>query len=156
MRTVDLGRTAAQAELLRFKLFLKRQAMRGVWGAVAAVFAIAVLVMVHVVAFIAPAAVCPPLWASVIVLAFDLIMLLVFGIIAANSRPGRIEGEAREVRDRALLEMRESLAIAALLNPVGRAADAGSRPRGAECGSPVHDARSASERGGRTDRPGPA
>ncbi len=122
MRTVDLGRTAAQAEFLRFKLFLKRQAMRGVWGGVAAVFAIAFLVMVHVVLFEAIALFVPPIWASVAILALDAILLLVFGIIASSSKPSRVETEAREVRDQALIEMRESLAVGALLSPVGRVA----------------------------------
>ena len=120
MRTIDLGRTAAQAELLRFKLLLKRQAMRGVWGAVAAVFAIAVLVMVHVVIFMLLVPLITPIWSAVAVLVLDAVFLLVFGLIAAKSAPGKIEAEAREVRDRALIEMRESMAVAALLNPVGR------------------------------------
>ena len=122
MRTVDLGRTAAQAELLRFKLLIKRQVWRGVWGVVAAVFAIATLIMVHVVGFQALSLVIAPIWAAVVVLAFDLIMLLIFGLVASSSKASRIETEAREVRDQALLEMRESLAVSALLHPVGRVA----------------------------------
>ena len=94
--------------------------MRGVWGAVAAVFAIAVLVMVHVVAFMILAPFIMAVWAAVVVLAFDLIMLVIFGVIALNGKPDRIEIEARELRDRALVEMRESMAVAALLNPVGK------------------------------------
>ncbi len=120
MRTLDLGRTAAQAELLRFKLLIKRQAMRGVWGAVAAVFAIATLIMIHVVAFELLVMVMAPIWASIVVLAFDLVMLVVFGLVASSSKPGKTEADAREVRDLALLEMRESLAVSALLHPVGR------------------------------------
>ena len=96
--------------------------MRGVWGTVAAVFAIALLVMVHVVLFELLALVLPPLWASVVVLAFDALMALVFGLVAAKSTPGRIETEARDLRDRALIEMRESVAVSALLHPVGRVA----------------------------------
>ena len=53
MRTVDLGRTAAQAELVRLKRMVHRQAMRAVWGAVAAVFLVALLVMIHVVIYLA-------------------------------------------------------------------------------------------------------
>jgi hypothetical protein len=120
MRAVELGRTAAQAELLRFKRSIRRQAMRGVWGAVAAVFAIAVLVMVHVIAFQLLSMAMQPIWAAVIVLAFDVVMLAIFGSIAASSKPDRIETEAREVRDRALVEMREALAVTALVSPVGR------------------------------------
>ena len=96
--------------------------MRGVWGAVAAVFGIAVLVMVHVIAFILLSMVMAPIWAALIVFAFDVIMLAVFGAIAASSKPDRIEIEARELRDRALLEMREALAVDALLSPIGRVA----------------------------------
>ncbi len=101
---------------------LRRQAMRGVWGAVAAVFAIAVLVMIHVVAFMLLAPLITPVWSAVVVLAFDLVMLAIFGVIAVNGKPDRIETQAREVRDLALIEMRESMAVAALLNPVGRVA----------------------------------
>jgi hypothetical protein len=122
VRTVELGRTAAQAELLRIKRLIRRQAKRGVWGAVAAVFAIAVLVMIHVVAFMILAPLVTPVWSAVIVLAFDLVMLAIFGVMAASSKPDRIETQAREVRDLALLEMRESMAVSALLNPVGRVA----------------------------------
>ncbi len=120
MRTVELGRTAAQAELLRFKRMLRRQAMRGVWGAVAAVFAVAVLAMIHVLAFVILEPLITPIWSAVVVLAFDLLMLVIFGLIAVNGKPDRIEIQAREVRDLALLEMRESMAVSALLNPVGR------------------------------------
>ena len=94
--------------------------MRGVWGAVAAAFGIAVLVMVHVVAFAALVLAVKSIWAALIVLGFDLVMLLIFGLIAANSKPGAIESEARLLRDRALLEMRESMAVGALVNPLGR------------------------------------
>jgi hypothetical protein len=120
VRTVELGRTAAQAELLRFKRMLRRQAMRGVWGAVAAVFAVAVLAMIHVLAFVILEPLITPIWSAVVVLAFDLLMLVIFGLIAVNGKPDRIEIQAREVRDLALLEMRESMAVSALLNPVGR------------------------------------
>ena len=120
MRTVDLGRTAAQAELLRFKLLIKRQVWRGVWGVVAAVFAIATLTMIHVVGYLALALTLAPIWAAVVVLVVDLVLLLIFGIIASSSKAGRIETEAREVRDQALVEMRESVAVSALLHPVGR------------------------------------
>jgi hypothetical protein len=122
MRAVELGRTAAQAELLRFKRSIRRQAMRGVWGAVAAVFGIAVLVMVHVIGFMLLTMAMAPIWAALIVLAFDVVMLAIFGAIAGSSRPDRIEAEARELRDRALVEMREALAVDALLSPVGRVA----------------------------------
>ena len=57
-----------------------------------------------------------------IVLVFDLLMLAVFGMVALRSIPDKLEVEAREIRDRSLVEMRESVAIGALLSPLGRVA----------------------------------
>ena len=122
MRTVDLGRTAAQAELLRIKRLISRQVMRVVWGIVAAVFGIALLVMVHVLACeLLDLAV--PSWASaLIVLAFDGVLAIVFVVLALRGAPDRIEIEARLVRDEALAELRETMLVSAVMGPVGRAA----------------------------------
>ena len=121
MRTVDLGRTAAQAELVRLKRLVRRQAMRAVWGAVAAVFLIAVLVMVHVVAYMALVpALLSPLLGAVAILVFDLVVAGIFGLMAKNGAPDAVEAEAKAVRDEALVGMRQSLAVSALLSPVTR------------------------------------
>jgi hypothetical protein len=122
VRTADLGRAAAQAEVLRIKSLIARQITRAVMGGVAAVFLVAVLVMVHVVAFIALGPLLPPLWDAVVILAFDLVVALLFGLLAAKSTPGPVEAEAKVIRDQALSEMKESLAIAAILSPLGRVA----------------------------------
>ena len=121
MRTIDLGRTAAQAELVRLKRLVHRQIMRAVWAAVAVVFLIAVLVMVHVVAYIALVpALLSPLWAAVAVLVFDVVVAAVFGLLAKGGAPDRVEAEAKSVRDEALVGMRQSLAVSTLLSPVTR------------------------------------
>ena len=122
MRTVDLGRTAAQAEVLLIQRMIRRQVMRVVWGAVAAVFGIAVLVMLHVLAFMALAALLPPILDAAAVLAFDAVLLIVFVVFALRGAPDPIEVEARTIRDQALSEMRESLAIGMLIGPAGRLA----------------------------------
>ena len=121
MRTVDLGRTAAQAEMVRLKRLVHRQLMRAVWGAVAAVFLIAVLVMVHVVGFFALVpALLSPLMGAVVLLAVDLVFLIVFGLIAKSGAPDPVEAEAKVIRDEALIGMRQSVAVSALLSPVTR------------------------------------
>ena len=122
MRTVDLGRTAAQAELLRIKRLISRQVMRVVWGVVAAVFGIALLVMVHVLACeLLDLAV--PSWASaLIVLGFDAVVAILFVVLALRGAPDLIEIEARQVRDEALAELRETMLVSAVMGPVGRAA----------------------------------
>lgn len=121
MRTVDLGRTAAQAELVRLKRLVRRQAMRAVWGAVAAVFLVAVLVMVHVVIYTALVpALLSPIWAAVVVLVLDLVGAVIFGFMAKSGAPDPVEAEAKVVRDEALVGMRQSLTVATLLSPATR------------------------------------
>ena len=121
MRTVDLGRTAAQAEVVRLKRLIHRQIMRAVWGAVAVVFVIAVLVMVHVVAYFALVpALLSPLLGAVALLVFDIVVAAIFGLLAKSGAPDAVEAEAKLVRDEALIGMRQSLAVSALLSPVTR------------------------------------
>ncbi len=121
MRTVDLGRTAAQAELVRLKRLVRRQAKRAIWGAVAAVFLIAVLVMVHIVIYMAIVpALLSPLLGAVAVLVLDLVLLAIFGLMAKGGAPDRVEAEAKVIRDEALVGMRQSVAISTLLSPVTR------------------------------------
>ena len=122
MRTVELGRTAAQAEILLIQRMIRRQVMRVVWGAVAAVFAIAVLIMLHVLAFMALAALLSPILDAVAVLGFDALVMIIFVVFALRGAPDPIEAEARMIRDQALAEMRESVAISVLLGPAGRLA----------------------------------
>lgn len=122
MHTVDLGRTAAQAELLLIQRMIRRQAFRVVWGVVAAVFGIGVLIMAHVTAFILLEMVLQPWIVTLIVLGFDLVLMVVFLLFALRGTPDAIEAEARKIRDEALGEMRESVAISVLLGPVGRMA----------------------------------
>ena len=121
MRTIELGRTAAQAEVVRLKRLIRRQVMRAVWGAVAVVFLVAVLVMIHVVAFFALVpALLSPLLGAVAVLAFDLIVAIIFGVLARSGAPDAVEAEAKQVRDQALVGMRDSVAMTAILSPVTR------------------------------------
>ena len=92
-----------------------------VWAAVAAVFLIAVLVMIHVVGYTLLALWLPPILAAVAVLAVDLVLTIIFGVFAARGAPDALEAEAKIIRDQALSEMRESVAITALMSPLTRA-----------------------------------
>ena len=122
MRTVDLGKTAAQAEVFRIRQLVNRQINRVIWAVVAVVFVIALLVMVHVLATMVLSFYVAPVWAVVIVLGFDLVVALIFGLIALRTAPSRLEVEARAIRDQALAEMKESVAITALMSPLTRVA----------------------------------
>ena len=74
MRAVELGKVAAAAEALRLRRLTQRQVMRGAYGAVAAVFAIAVFVLLHVIAYDLLLMVLSPLVSCVVLLVFDLIV----------------------------------------------------------------------------------
>ena len=89
---------------------------------VAVVFVIAVLVMIHVVAYMLLANLLPPVVSAAIVLAFDLVVAALFAVLALRGAPDRVETEAKAIRDQALSEMKESLAITALLSPLTRVA----------------------------------
>ncbi len=101
---------------------ISRQLNRAIYGAVAAVFAIGFLILLHCVAYEALAGVVSPLVDCLILLAFDLIVAAVFGVMALRGAPGVLEIEARDLRDRSIAGMKQSLALETLMGPVGRVA----------------------------------
>ena len=114
MRQVELARAAAQAEALYLRRAAQRQAVRGVFGAVAAVFGIAVLVMLHVLAFLVLLIWVSPLIAAVILLALDIVVAIIFALMARQNTPGAIEQEAKVLRDQTLTELRSSMTLMSL------------------------------------------
>lgn len=108
--------------MLRIKRLVRRQVFRAVFGAVAAVFALGALILLHVVGYTAMVPSLTPLQASLVLLAIDVVIAAVFGILAARGAPDAVEQEAKLVRDQAIAEMRESMAVATLVGPVGRLA----------------------------------
>ena len=115
MRSVELAKVAAAAEALRLRTLAKRQAMRGVYGAVAAVFAIAVLVVVHVLLWQAFAHWMSPILATVALLVVALVVAAIFGVMALRSTPSVVEREALALRAQALGELRQSLTVLSIL-----------------------------------------
>ena len=129
MRVVELGRIIAQAEGLRMRRLGRRQAMRAVFGVVAAIFAIALLVSLHVAGALALAGVVAAPYAALIVGGIDLVILAVFGILAARNAPDRIEAEAQEVSREARAQLAEAAVMSALILPVLRRAGFGMASR---------------------------
>lgn len=122
MQTLELARAAAAAEILRIRRLLARQVSRAVYGAVAAMFAIGVLVLLHCVIYEALLNVVSPLIATVILLILDILVAAIFAVLAVRSTPDRLEIEARDLRDRSITGMKTSLALETLAGPVGRIA----------------------------------
>ncbi len=114
MRTVELAKVAASAEALRLRRVAYRQGMRAAFGAGAAVFAIAVFVLLHVVAYNAMVPHVSPLVASLILLAADLILAAVLGYLAIRNKPDAVEDEAKMIRQQAVVELRKSMTVVAL------------------------------------------
>jgi hypothetical protein len=122
MRTLRLARVAAEAEGLRLRTMAQRMVTRILVGLVALVFLAGVLVFVHVAIWY---------WlrldfgwnqisTAAILGGGDLVIAAVLGLMAARSSPGRIEREALELRRRAWISARSTLAISAALTPALR------------------------------------
>ena len=120
MRAVELAKVAANAEKLRLTTQAKRQATRAVFGAVAAVFAIGLLIMLHVIGYILLRQSFTPVISAVIVLAVDLVIALVCGILAMRNTPSAIEREALDIRKQAVKEMKTSLTVLSMVGPASR------------------------------------
>lgn len=114
MRTVELAKVAASAEALRLRRIAYRQGMRAAYGAGAAVFAIGVLVLLHVVAYNAMVLRQSPLVASLILLAADVILAAVLGYLALSNKPDAVEEEAKMIRQQAVVELQKSMTVIAL------------------------------------------
>jgi hypothetical protein len=122
MRTVRLARVAAQAEILLLRRMLTVVVRHAIFGAVAAVFAIAALVGVHVAGVLAleQFAHLSPLASVAIVLAVDLVIAVIFGLLASGKIADPVADEARRVRDQSLEQARQSLTLASMLAPATR------------------------------------
>jgi hypothetical protein len=119
MRVVNLGRIAAEAELLRVRQMLKRQGMRAAFGAVAAIFVLSVLTLANVAAWQVLRLYLDPIYATLILLGVNLVMAIVFGVLAMKSTPSRTEREALDVRKQALTQLQRSVAIGTLIPIAG-------------------------------------
>ena len=119
MRAVQLARVAAQAERLRVQALVRRQIRRGVYGLVGTVFAVGALGFAHLVAWLALAPVIGPMWTGVALLIFDLLVALGLGLLAFCSTPGEIEAEAQLLKRRALRQMKQDMALSALVPALG-------------------------------------
>lgn len=121
MRALRLARVAAQAELLRLQRFARRQAVRAVLGAIALTFLLACLAAVHVAGFFAlRRAAVTPAFAALIVAGVDLLIAVIFGLLAARNTPDRVESEALQVRRTAQRELMTAAATAASVAAVLR------------------------------------
>jgi hypothetical protein len=120
MRLLSLARAAIEAE----GLHLRRQArMRGVQVALAAaamIFAVLLLVMLHLAAFAALRPGWGPAGAALAVAGVDLAIALVLVLAARRAGQDRIAEEARQLRQEAVRQIGDGAARALVLAPLLR------------------------------------
>jgi hypothetical protein len=122
MRTTRLARLAAEAEILLVRREIKTAIRRAIYGAVAAVFALGALILLHVLGYIAlrQYAQLSPIAAAAIILGIDAAITLIFGLLASGAMKDPVAEEARMIRDQSLAQIKDTLTMAAVLKPAGR------------------------------------
>lgn len=120
MRAIRLARVAAEAEVLRWRRRVRRTVTRATLGAVGGVFLLTALAFAHVAVFLAIHNSLGPTSSALIVFGGDLVIGLILVLLASVSSPDRVEIEAMQVRQRALQQIEEAAATAALVAPVAR------------------------------------
>ena len=118
MRSVNLLKIAAEAEVLRYRSMAARQGRRAAFGAVALLFVLAVLVLGEVAAWLALCLCFAAIPTTLILLGINLVIAIPFGLLAMRSSPSLAEREALQVRQQSLDAVRGALSLAALV-PVG-------------------------------------
>jgi hypothetical protein len=118
MRSVNLLKIAAEAEVLRYRCMAARQGRRAAFGAIALLFILAVLALGEFAAWLALYQRFAAIEATLILLGINLAIAIVFGLLAARSSPSLAEREALRVRQQSLDAVRGVLSLAALI-PVG-------------------------------------
>ena len=115
MRSFNLLRVAAEAELLRLRAMLVRQGRRAAFGAIAVIFGLGVLVLGEVAGWQVLRLYVAPIPATLILLGINLAIAAVVGGLAARSAPGPVEREALRVRRQAVDAARGALTFTAAL-----------------------------------------
>ena len=122
MRTLRLARVAAEAEQLRIKRIIRRQAIRAALGLVGGIFLLAALAWLHVLVWFALVHSLHPILRSVVLVAIDVVLALILLLLAMRSSPDPIEREALELRRESVAQLRATMTTAALISTMARAA----------------------------------
>ena len=107
MRAIRLAQVAIEAEVLRWRCFGSRLAVRALFAVIALFFAAGVMVFAHVAGWIwlTQTEGRTELTAAASLAGVDLVLAALFGCLAARSAPGRGELAALEVRREAIRGM---------------------------------------------------
>lgn len=122
MRPLRLAQLAAEAEGLRIRSSAQRTAIRVAMGVVGLVFILTAFAFVHVTAWywLRLSYDWPQHGTAGAIAGADLVVAVLFFLLASRSRPSRAELEAKEVRQRAMAGIATTLATSTLVIPVLR------------------------------------
>ena len=115
MRSINLLKIAAEAEMVRLRALLARQSRRAAFGVVVLIFALVVLTLAEVAGWQVLRLYVAPIPATLILLGINLAFTAIFGFLAARASPSHTEEEALRVRRQALEAARGSLAFTAAI-----------------------------------------
>ncbi len=119
MRSVNLIKVAIEAEILRYKSMAARHGRRAAFGVVAFIFGLGFLITLEIAGWQAIRMYIMPIYATLCVTGFNLLIAAGFAMIALRSSPGRAEIDALEVRKKAVQALQTSMTISALVPAAG-------------------------------------
>ncbi len=115
-----LVRIALEAEALRLSHLVRRMAIRVLLACVALALLLGALAFAHVAIWVWLSQSLPTLDVALIFAGADLLLAVVFGVMASRSTPAKVELEALAVRRRALDDAAGSLTLTAMLVRLAR------------------------------------
>ena len=127
MRSVNLVKIAAEAEVLRLRSMLARQARRAAFGVGALIFSLALLALAEIAGWQALRLFVESIPATLMLLVINLVIAAVLAAIAARSSPSHAERELLRVRRDALDGAKGALSITAAFPLLRLAVDRGRR-----------------------------
>ena len=126
MRSINILKVAAEAELLRLRLLLARQGRRAAFGVIGVIFMLGMLVLAEVAGWQLLRLYVEPISATLTLLGINFVIAALFGMLAARSSPGHAEREALRIRRQALdaaqgaLSLTAAVPVASTLLRLGR------------------------------------
>ncbi|MGK7864434.1 phage holin family protein [Falsiroseomonas sp. E2-1-a4] len=120
MRLLSLARAAWQAEGLYLRRSGRGYAIQAGFGAVAAIFALLMLVMLHIAGFAALVPSQGPVWSALIIAFADLVLAAILGLLARKPPRDTVAEEALALRQAALRQMGDTATQAMILAPLLR------------------------------------
>ena len=118
MQALKLVRIAVEAEGLRLRYSARRTAVRVAFGLAALCFLVGAIVFGHLAAWFRLSLSWGEPVAALILAGADVVVAVIFVLVATSSSAGHLEAEALALRRRALDQAASSIALSSLITPL--------------------------------------